>query len=190
MPRPWEAVRLETARLLLRPPLPEDAPAVAELLTDPEVMRFLGGEVVPEQDVGAVVEKWRGRWERNSMGPFLIERREDGRFVGRAGILVWDVRTWTHTTFADAGLHAQPELGWALARAHWGNGYATEAAQAVREWARSEGGVRRLVSVIALDNVKSQGVAWRLGASPVETVSLFDSVVAAVWLHPESSQLS
>src|SRR5262245_5144467 len=154
MPRPWEAVRLETARLRLRPPFPEDATAVAELLTDPEVMQFLG-EVVPEERIGGVLETWRERWARNSMGPFLIERREDGRFVGRAGILVWDVRTWTPATFDDAGAHAQPELGWALARAHWGNGYATEAAHAVRDWVRCEGAVERLVSVIALDNARS-----------------------------------
>jgi RimJ/RimL family protein N-acetyltransferase len=189
MSPPWEELRLETPRLRLRPPLPEDVPAVAELLTDPEVMRFLG-DVVPEERVGEVVEKWRARWERNSMGTFLIERREDGRFVGRAGILVWDTRTWTPAAFDDAGRHAQPELGWALARAHWGNGFATEAAHAVRDWARGDCGVDRLVSVIALDNVRSQEVARRLGASPVETVRLFASVAAAVWLHPDGAQLS
>lgn len=152
-------------------------------------MQFLG-EVVPEERIGGVLETWRERWARNSMGPFLIERREDGRFVGRAGILVWDVRTWTPATFDDAGAHAQPELGWALARAHWGNGYATEAAHAVRDWVRCEGAVERLVSVIALDNARSQAVAHRLGASPVDTVRLFNAVVAAVWLHPDGAQLS
>jgi RimJ/RimL family protein N-acetyltransferase len=149
-------------------------------------MRFLGGEVVPQEHVGAVVDTWRGRWEDSDMGPFLLERREDGRFLGRAGILVWDDRTWTHTAFADAGTHAQPELGWALCSTQWGNGYATEAAREVREWVRRERGVGRLVSVIAPDNVASERVAQRLGASPVETVKLFDTVVAAVWLHPAS----
>lgn len=182
----WEDIRLETSRLHLRPPLLEDAGAVAELLTDPEVMRFLGGNVVPREDVGGVLVRWRQRWEDNGMGPFLLERREDGRFVGRAGILVWDVRTWTHATLAEAGEHAQPELGWALCRAQWGNGYATEAAAEVRDWARRERGVGRLVSVIAPDNVASQHVAERLGASPVETVKQFDEVVAAVWLHPDA----
>lgn len=180
---------LTTDRLRLRPPAPDDAPAVAELVTDPEVMQFLGGEPVPDEEVGAVVEKWCRRWEDNSMGPFLVERRDDGRFVGRAGILVWDARTWTHSTLAQAGEHAQPELGWALSRAHWGNGYATEAAQAVRDWVRRERGVERLVSVIAPDNVRSQSVARRLGASPVETLKLFDSV-AVVWLYPTDAQLS
>src|SRR5581483_10879112 len=125
----------ETARLVLRPPRLEDAPAAAELLGNAEVMRFLGGETVPPQDVPAVVQKWIDRWQLNGVGPFVLERREDGRFVGRAGVLVWDTRTWTHCSLAEAGDDAQPEIGWALARAHWGNGYATEAARAVRDWA-------------------------------------------------------
>lgn len=185
----WEDLRLESTRLRLRPPLPEDAPAVVELVTDPEVMQFLGG-VVQEEQVDAIVDRWRERWDRNAMGPLLIERRDDGSFVGRTGIVVWDERTWAPTTFADAGRHAQPELGWALARAQWGKGYATEAASAVRDWVRTERGVRRLVSIIAVGNERSQAVARRLGASPVERVTMFDSVAADLWLHPGDAQLS
>jgi RimJ/RimL family protein N-acetyltransferase len=88
------------------------------------------------------------------------------------------------STFAEAGNHAQPELGWALVRACWGNGYATEAARAVREWSRRERGIGRLISLIAPGNVRSQRVAERLGAQPGETVELFDSGPAVVWVHP------
>jgi len=84
------SVRLKTERLLLRPPVSEDAAAAAELLTDSDVMRFLGGEVVPLEGVSEVVDKWLHRWQSNGMGPFMIERREDGRFLGRAGIVIWD----------------------------------------------------------------------------------------------------
>lgn len=159
-------------------------PAAAELLTDPEVMRFLGGDVVPREDHAAVVEKWRERWNVNGMGPFLIETRRDGRFLGRAGIVVWDSRTWTHTTVAEAGQFAQPELGWALVRAAWGNGYATEAARAVRAWAREDRNVGRLISLIAPDNLASRRVAQRLGALPTASVMLFDARDADVWEHP------
>lgn len=158
--------------------------AAAELLTDPEVMRFLGGDVVPLEDHGAVVERWQERWRLNDMGPFMIERRSDGRFLGRTGIVVWDSRTWTHTTVAEGGPFAQPELGWALVRAEWGNGYATEAARAVRDWVRGERNVSRLISLIAPDNVASQRVAERLGALPTTTVTLFDSWESVVWEHP------
>jgi RimJ/RimL family protein N-acetyltransferase len=179
-----EDVGLETERLILRLPRLEDAPAAAEYLSDPEVMRFLGGATVPPNDAPAVVQKWLDRWEQNGAGAFVIERRADGAFVGRTGILVWDTRDWTHASFAGAGEYAQPELGWTLVRRHWGNGYATEAASAVRDWARRELGVERLISLINPANAPSQRVAERLGARPVETVNLFDSGPAEVWLHP------
>ncbi len=148
-------------------------------------MRFLGSEPMPLEDVPAVVEKWTERWERNGVGPFVLERRDDGRFLGRTGILVWDTRTWEHTWLAEAGEYAQPELGWALVRAQWGHGYATEAARAVRDWAHREGGFERLISLIAPGNVASRRVAERLGAVPAETVRLADSGPAVVWVHPD-----
>jgi hypothetical protein len=76
----------------------------------PEVMRFLGGSVVPSEQHRAVIEKWLRRWEQDLVGPFVIERRGDGRFLGRSGILVWDSRTWTHTTITEARSFAQPDL--------------------------------------------------------------------------------
>ncbi len=179
------SVVIQTERLTLRAPVPEDADAAAELLADPEVMRFLGGQIVPREDVPAVIEKWLGRWTANRMGPFMLERRDDGSFVGRCGILIWDTRDWSQSTHADAGKFAQPELGWALARSQWGQGFATEAARAVGSWARAERGVESLVSVIAPDNVASRRVAERLGARPMETVTLADSGAAVVWRHAD-----
>ena len=176
---------IETERLLLRKPVLEDAQAALDLITDPVAMEFIGG-VHPEaaSDPEFVVGRWIGRWDGNGCGPFSVFRREDGRWLGRTGLLVWDTRTWTHTTFGSAGEFAQPELGWALAREHWGHGYATEAALAVREWARGELGIERLVSLIEAANIRSQGVARRLGATPGETIELFDNGPHVVWEHP------
>jgi RimJ/RimL family protein N-acetyltransferase len=101
-------------------------------------------------------------------------------------MLIWVTRTWIHTSLSEAGPYVQPELGWGLVRAEWGNGYATEAARVVRDWARGERGIGRLISLIAPDNVASQRVAQRLGAPPAETVTLFDSGDAVVWVHPST----
>jgi RimJ/RimL family protein N-acetyltransferase len=176
---------IETARLLLRKPEFEDGLAALDLYGDPVAMEFLGG-VHPRvaADPTFVVRSWLKRWDDNGCGPFSIVRRMDGRWLGRTGILVWDSRTWTHTTFAEAGEDAQPELGWALAREHWGMGYATEAAGAVREWAYDDLGVGRLISLIAPANVRSQRLAERLGCAPGETVRLWDTGPAVVWEHP------
>jgi RimJ/RimL family protein N-acetyltransferase len=177
---------LETERLTLRLPTLDDARLAGELVSDERVMRFLGGGTVPEEHWGAIVAKWVERWETNGMGPFVVERQDDGAFVGRAGFIVWDRRTvWAQSTWDEAGAFAQPELGWAFVHTQWGNGFATEAARAARDWFRSERGGERLVSVIASENVASQRVAERLGATPGESVQLFDTGDAVVvWTHP------
>jgi RimJ/RimL family protein N-acetyltransferase len=177
---------LRTERLTLRKPTLDDMELAGVLVGDERVTTFLGGGVLGREHWPIVVEKWVERWELNGMGPFVIERRDDGSFVGRAGFLIWDVRDiWTQSTWLEAGAHAQPELGWALAHAQWGNGFATEAASAARDWFRTQRGGERLVSVIAQANVASQRVAERLGATPGETVQLFDTGDAVVvWEHP------
>jgi RimJ/RimL family protein N-acetyltransferase len=176
---------IETERLLLRKPVFEDGLAALDLYGDPVAMEFIGGvHPTVAADPGYAVRRWLERWRDNDCGPFSIIRRLDGRWLGRTGILVWDARTWTHTTFAAAGEHAQPELSWALAREHWGQGYATEAASAAREWAYDERGVGRLISLIAPANVRSQRLAERLGCTRGETVELRDTGPAVVWEHP------
>lgn len=175
---------IETERLLLRLPTLDDAQALPDLHCDPVAMEFLGGVHPDCEDGEWPIRYWLGRWEANGCGPFSIVRREDGRWVGRSGLKIWDTRTWVASTYAEAGEHAQPELGWALAREHWGHGYAAEAARAVREWAYAEHGVERLVSVIAPANVRSARLAERLGCTRGETVELSDTGPAVVWEHP------
>ena len=177
--------RIESERLVLRMPTLADADGVAEQLTDPEVMRWIGGgRTLTREEAPAAVQGWLDRWAANGFGHFAVERKEDGRFLGRVGLIVWDTRDWRHVTLAEAGVHAQIELGWAFAREHWGRGYATEAALAARDWARRECGVGRLISLIHEDNVRSQAVARRLGARPVGTVTILGSVPVVVWEHP------
>jgi RimJ/RimL family protein N-acetyltransferase len=176
---------LTTERLLLRKPTADDAEAVIGLLGDIEVMRYLGGEPVPPEAVPAAVQRWVDAWQRDGIGKFLVERLADGAVVGRVGVNVWDASGWNVSSFAAAGEHAQPELGWALAREHWGRGYAVESARAVRDWLDAEHGYERLISLVRPDNVRSQRVAERLGARRVETVTERGSGdPLVVWLHP------
>src|SRR5438105_15030516 len=98
--------RLETERLVLRLPRLEDAAAAAEYLSDPEVMWFLGG-VDAERAPRDVVRTWLERWEANGVGHFAVERREDGCFLGRAGIVIGGTRMWRYTTMSEAGRQRQ-----------------------------------------------------------------------------------
>jgi RimJ/RimL family protein N-acetyltransferase len=166
---------LRTERLLLRKPTLDDVEDAARLLSDPEVMRFLGGEPVPPDAVANVVRRWADDWETYPAGKFIVEM--DGAMIGRVGLNFFDTTAWERSTAEDA----QPELGWALAREHWGKGYATEAAAAVRDWF----GADRLISLIAPGNLRSQRVAARLGARPTETVELPDGGPHLVWVHPQ-----
>lgn len=186
----WEGLRLYTDRLSLRTPDPEDADALYDLFTDSEVMHGLDKEPVStREEARAIIEEWIGGWRTDGLGPFIIETASTNReVVGQAGLMIFDTRGWTPSTWANAGTRGQPELGWALMRAHWGRGYATEAAAAIREWAHERLSIDRLVSLISPDNIRSQRVAERLGAIPTETVTPADSgQKRVVWKHPPAA---
>ena len=174
---------LTTERLLLRLPRLEDAAAAAEHLTDAEVMRFIGigGETVAPEACADVVQTWLDRWEANGFGQFAVERREDGLFLGRVGLLVWDRQGWCQSTLRDAA-EPETELAWTLARRHWGRGYATEAALAVRDWAFGELRLERLVSIVHVENTASARVAEKLGAQPGERIETVHGP-AVLWVH-------
>lgn len=173
-------MRLETERLVLRLPRPDDADGILEMVADGEVMRWIGDEAGDREAAAEHVERWMTRWERNGVGPFVVEL--DDLVIGRVGLIVWDRRGWETATYAHAGGHAETELGWALARRYWGHGYATEAALAVRDWTYAERGLERLVSLIAPDNLRSARVAEKLGARPEMRVET-DHGPADVWVH-------
>lgn len=172
---------IETARLVLRLPTPDDAERLLEFVGDDDVMRRLGDEAGGLEKAQMLVERWIARWDRNGVGQFVVER--DGQVLGRVGLIVWDGRSWETSAYDLAGAYAREELGWGLIRRAWGYGYATEAAQAVRSWCREDRGIERLVSLIAPDNVRSQRVAEKLGARRAERI---ETAVGPtdVWMYP------
>ena len=184
-------LRLYTERLCLRSPTREDAFALYGLFSDAKVMRALGKEPVSAAtEAQPLIESGIRSWQTDGLGPFIIETRETNpQTVGQAGLMIFDRRDWTPSTWANAGTHAQPELGWALIRAHWGRGYATEAAAAIVRWAYAQPAIERLVSLISTDNVRSQRVAERLGATPTDTVTRDSGEVTVVWEHPARTRL-
>jgi RimJ/RimL family protein N-acetyltransferase len=134
--------------------------ALHELFADPVVMQGLNREPSSElEQTRAVIEGGIDAWRTDGLGPFILETASDRWAVGQAGLMIFDSRGWTPSTRASAGSHAQPELGWALIRKHWGYGYATEAAAAIRDWAYESRAIDLLVSLISPDNARSQRVA-------------------------------
>jgi RimJ/RimL family protein N-acetyltransferase len=162
---------IETERLVLRLPTAADVEDPPAFLADPRVMDFLGGV----DDPRGVVQQWLDGWETYPVGKLIVETAA-GERIGRVGVNFYDPVHWVRSNAPDA----RPELTWALAYEHWGMGYATEAAVAVRDWL----GRADLISLIAPRNIRSQRVAQRLGATPGETVELPDGGPHVVWEHP------
>lgn len=111
-----------------------------------------------------------GQWALRGCVSWAVEHQ--GRCIGRAGVL-WP-EGWP-----------EPELVYALAREAWGQGLATEAAAAARDWAFGAGGLDRLVSFIRAENTASQGVARRLGARLSGLITLGNGT-AERWVHPRA----
>lgn len=167
------STKIETERLVLRRPRLSDAKALHALYGDPEVMRYIGdGSTLTPAKTKAWIEKALARWKADGFGHFVIEK--DRKVIGRAGFLVWDPDEWKTGTLAELGDHAAIELGWMLAQEHWGNGYATEAAIALRNYGFKELKFERLISLITHGNDASVKVAERLGARYVRDVGRGD----------------
>ncbi len=148
---PLSAPEIRTERLVLRPIEREDAGAFARLYSDPEVVRFVGDGTVatPEETVDWVERAIaRNESEGFDMRAVLL----GGDVIGRCGIAVWDIEG-----------RAEREVGYILAREHWGKGYATEAATAMRDHALAGLGMRRLIALIQHGNEASERVASKLG---------------------------
>ena len=158
-------LQLETDRLLLRAPVPEDADALAPMYADPEVMRFVGdGRTLTRAQTERSVRRMIERWEADGFGLFTTVRKDDESVIGRVGLLVWNTDTWEPTTRADAAdVPSEVEVGYTLGREYWGQGYATEAAGAVRDYALGELGAGRLIALIIHGNTASENVARKLG---------------------------
>jgi RimJ/RimL family protein N-acetyltransferase len=120
-------------------------------------MRYIGdGSTTDLAGTRAAIETWLERWDANGIGFFALERHAERDVVGRAGFLVRNPETW-EIEVLDA--RSEVELGWSVVRAHWGHGYATEAALALRDWTER----RRLVSLIQHGNERSVRVAEKIG---------------------------
>jgi RimJ/RimL family protein N-acetyltransferase len=168
MPSPGPV--LKTARLILRPTLPQDFEGWATLMGDEENSRHIGG---PQPRALA----WRGflamagAWAMQGYGMFSVIEKDGGRWVGRLG--PWQPEGWPGT-----------EVGWGILRDAWGRGYATEGAIAAIDWAFDTLGWAEVIHTIAPDNIASQAVARKLGSTlrgPVRLPAPFEDVTVDVW---------
>jgi RimJ/RimL family protein N-acetyltransferase len=165
-------VRLETERLILRPLAIDDLDPLARFYADPDVMRYMGGDALTREETEASIARMVGWFEADGFGQLAVVRKEDGEFLGRCGLLNWETDPWKPVSKAEADAETETEIGYALGQPHWGRGYATEAATAVRDYAQAELGERRLIALIQHGNEPSQRVAEKLGMAYERDVEL------------------
>jgi RimJ/RimL family protein N-acetyltransferase len=165
-------VRLETERLVLRPLSTADVDDLAPYFADPEVMRYMGGKTLTREETEARIARFMQIFDLDGIGQFAVERKEEGRVLGRCGILIWETDPWTPLAKSEATKPTETEIGYMLGRPHWGLGYATEAATAVRDHAQSKLGEERLIALIQDGNDASKRVADKLGMAYERDVQL------------------
>ncbi len=142
---------LETSRLILREFTPADADALSLVLSDPETMRHY-----PMRFDRAAVEEWIARQMRrytaDGFGLWAMVLKSSGELIGDCGLTVQEVE----------GVR-EIEVGYHVRRDLWGQGLASEAAEACREYGFSHVPVDRLISLIRPENLQSRRVAEKNG---------------------------
>jgi ribosomal-protein-alanine N-acetyltransferase len=147
-----------TKRLLLRPLHLGDADAMGRVFGDVEVMRYGDGVKTP-----GWVRKWIAQWtddlyDRWGFGMWAVVENpgtvnSGGAVLGYCGL----------SRFPERCAPGETELGYRLARAHWGRGFATEAGRAVRDYAFGTLRLPRLIALIDPQNAPSIRVADKIG---------------------------
>ncbi|MFJ3765871.1 GNAT family N-acetyltransferase [Streptomyces sp. NPDC090082] len=147
-----------TPRLLLRRWNDDDLVPMAEINADPEVMRWIGDGSVRDLDETAdAIERYEEERDEEGFGLFAVELLGSGELIGFAGLSVPD--------FLPEVLPAV-EIGWRLGRPYWGQGYASEAAHAVLEFALQDRGLDRVIAIAHTGNRASENVMRKLGMVP------------------------
>jgi len=150
---PVDGMVLQTERLYLRELVPSDADQLAEVLGDPEAMRFYPAPKSPEE-ILEWIEWSRRSYAEHGFGLWATVLKGSGLVIGDCGLTMQAVEG---ETFVEVGYH--------LSRNHWHRGLATEAAAACRDHAFAVVGVDRLIALIRPENEPSWRLAERLGMS-------------------------
>ena len=147
---------IETARLRLRAHRAEDHAGCLAIWSDPEVVRYIGGQPSTTEEVWKRLLQYAGLWSLLGYGYWAVEEKAGGRYIGDIG-------------YADFRREMQPslqgmlEFGWVLAPQAHGQGYASEAVAAITEWGQVHFPERRVACIIAPENLPSIRVAEKAG---------------------------
>ena len=146
-------IEFDTARLRLRQWRDADREPFAALNADPAVMEYFPAPIERTAS-DAAVDLWQAQIAAQGWSNWAAELTDSGRFIGFVGLSV-----------PRRVLPCSPcvEIGWRLAHAYWGKGYASEAARAALQIGFARLGLPEIVSFTALGNLRSRAVMERIG---------------------------
>jgi RimJ/RimL family protein N-acetyltransferase len=154
---------LETARLILRQFSIDDADFILRLLNEPSFIQNIGDRGVRTlEDARAYILRVPiASYEKNGFGLWLVMLKESGESIGMCGLIKRD-------TLDDV------DIGYAFLPKFWSKGYAVEAAQAVKEYARDVIGLKRIVAITDPENQGSIRVLEKIGLKFEKMIRLSD----------------
>ena len=176
---------IESERLVLQRITQDDLDFYTRIQADPDVARYIGsGKPRSPQESCDWLAAVLAGYADAELDQLAVRRKSDGMLVGRCGLSDAVVEAapapgavrkgWFFRAQAPAevALEQVPELGFTLAKEHWGQGYASEAAGCVFRYVRSERKLGKIMSVIDVDNHASLAVARKFGVEFFEQVEL------------------
>lgn len=162
------ARRIETERLVLRRPEPEDAGACFEVHGDPRTSRFIPhGQDLSLEKSRHRLDGWIAHWARHGFGPWAVEERG-------AGILGFGGLRWRGEDEIP-GLPLALNLYFRLRPSAWGRGLATELARAAVEFAFGSLDAKEVTAITTSENAASIGVLERLGMERAAEIAYRDA---------------
>ncbi|WP_410662074.1 GNAT family N-acetyltransferase [Amycolatopsis sp. lyj-84] len=147
------AEEMRTGRLVLRRPAPEDLDAIFALHTDPEACAHNPSDLLEtRKEAELLLLRWSHQWDRYGFGYWTILRQDSPEPLGFCGVKIVGYRR-----------RAVLNLFYRLFPSAWGAGYASEAAAAAVDWARTHRPDDLVIARVRPENIASQRVAQRAG---------------------------
>jgi RimJ/RimL family protein N-acetyltransferase len=143
---------IETARLLLRPMQMADVDLLLHIFADPKVMAAFEQPPFDREQMVLWVKRNLSHQAEHGFGLFSVVLKSNATLIGDCGL-----------EFMDIEGEPTAELGYDFRSDYWNQGFATEAAQAVRDYAFQTLGLPRLISLIRVGNNASRRVAEKIG---------------------------
>ena len=144
---------LETERLILRHLVIGDLDELFALYSDPEIRRYFPEGVLSFEETKEELEWFlNGHPKHPELGLWATVHKETGKFIGRCGLLPWQI---------DGKLEV--EIAYLIDKSFWGQGLATEAARGILQYGFERLKLSRLICLIDPENIPSQKVAKKIG---------------------------